>query len=78
MHGYGAAVHGDDGDAGALAVAFQHAVRGGVVDLPLHENRLIVGKPFGEFGKLDDQLPIELHLAHGRRFFVGTKPVPVL
>ena len=53
-------VHGDDGDAGALAVAFQHAVRGGVVDFSFHENRLIAGKPFGELGELNDELPIEL------------------
>ena len=57
-------VHGDDGNAGALAVAFQHAVRGGVVDLPFHKDWLILGKSLGEFGKLDDLLPVKLHLTY--------------
>ena len=47
-------VNRDDGYAGSLAMAFQHAVRGGVVDLPFHKDWLIMGKSLGEFGKLDD------------------------
>jgi len=59
------AVHGDDRDAQIPAVAGQNAVHRRVVDLPVHEDWLIVGQILQGLGELGDDLPVDLDLPHG-------------
>ena len=63
------AVHGDDRDAQIPAVAGQNAVHRRVVDLPVHEDWLIVGQILQGLGELGDDLPVDLDLPHGGLVF---------
>lgn len=58
-------VHGDDRDAQIPAVAGQNAVHRRVVDLPVHEDGLVLGQILQGLGELGDDLPVDLDLPHG-------------
>lgn len=57
-------VDGNDRNIAPLAMAAQNIIDGGVVDLAIHKNRLIVRQTFYKLGKTDNRLPINLNFTN--------------
>ena len=54
----------NDRDIAPLTMAAQNIIDGGVVDLAIHKNRLIVRQTFYKLGKTDNRLPINLNFTN--------------
>lgn len=62
-------VNGNLWNTGLSAPPRQNRVHGRVVDLSLDEDGAIWRHSLNEFGELNDELPIQLHLSNGRAVF---------
>ena len=67
-------VNGDDGNLRTATMPLEDAVGSRVVYLALNEDGPVAWQGFGELGELDDELPVELHLAHRRTILRGNEP----
>ena len=71
-------MNGNDWHIHVFAMSGEHIVGRRVVDLAMYEDGFVMRKVFEQAGKLHDELPVKLYLAHGGFVFRGYETASVL